>query len=281
MLKRTNWEFYAVLEGRCAPFNSYEERPPLKSRYLWAFPRGSHHGWTGEPHRACKVACFHFAFVPEILEKLLTEAGPIGRNITDGEAVRLKNLADELEPDYLKPTTLSHLLFNQALFELSRMVLTEMPVEQLESSDKRDALRVEAAIRWYRENLADKPSVADVAKSINMSSGYLRQLFLQVCKENPHQRMDKIRLQHATELLTGTDFKLDHIASISGYVSSSDFCRVFKAAYGMTPDKWRKSIMPPHDPNAKYTYHPSDGSRIFLKRKPNLRKRSRLIKAKT
>jgi AraC-like DNA-binding protein len=158
--------------------------------------------------------------------------------------------------------------------------LTEIPAEQLESTDKRDALRVEAAIRWYRENLADSPGVADVAKSVNMSPSHLRRLFLHVRKENPHQGMAKIRLQHAVECLTKTDFKLDYIASSSGYVNSSDFCRVFKATYGMSPDKWRKAILPPHDPNTKYTYNSSDGSSIFLQQKPNIRKRGRLSKTK-
>jgi AraC family transcriptional regulator len=272
--KRMNWEFYAVLDGKCAPVNSEQERPLLKSRYLWAFPRGAHHSWIGEVQNTCTVVCFHFAYLPDLLEKTLTESGSIGRNITESEAIRLKELADELESDYINPTKVSYLRFNKALFDLSLMAIKEIPVEQIENTDKRDSLRVETAIRWYREHLAQNPSVADVARSVNMSPSHLRRIFLHIRKENPHECMAKIRLACAKDLMTGTDYKLDYIALASGFFNSSDFCRVFKATHGMTPDKWRKSILPPYDPIPKYSCNPSNVSDLFLQRNTNMRKQA-------
>ena len=42
-LARINWEFFAVVKGRCAPLSPDNDHPPLSEQTLWVTAPGSAH----------------------------------------------------------------------------------------------------------------------------------------------------------------------------------------------------------------------------------------------
>ena len=46
------------------------------------------------------------------------------------------------------------------------------------------------------------------------------------------------------ELLSKSDLKLDAIAAKCGFSSASDFCRVFNSEHKISPDAWRRRMLP-------------------------------------
>lgn len=50
----------------------------------------------------------------------------------------------------------------------------------------------------------------------------------------------KLRLQHAADRLTRDKDLVSDITLQSGFENTSAFCRTFKAAYGVSPEAFRK-----------------------------------------
>jgi AraC family transcriptional regulator len=72
---RTNWEFYAVVKGRCAAVLKDGEKPELKERTLWIFPPECSHAWADDGRRAFHRIAFHFGSVPYPLDEIVREKG--------------------------------------------------------------------------------------------------------------------------------------------------------------------------------------------------------------
>lgn len=56
--------------------------------------------------------------------------------------------------------------------------------------------------------------------------------------------INKIRVDHAKELLKNTTDTIGSIAGRVGYMSSNSFIRIFKKIEGITPGQYRDSVEP-------------------------------------
>lgn len=52
--------------------------------------------------------------------------------------------------------------------------------------------------------------------------------------------LDKVRLNHAFELLYGTDYSMLEVAMMSGFADVRSFIKSFKKEHGMTPYQFKK-----------------------------------------
>lgn len=242
---RPNWEIFAVVQGRCGPVLAGESFPRLFARTLWVFPPGSAHGWAGEVQRKSSVAIFHFGALPPQLEAEVRVRGYLQLPLTAAEGRRLAELAKRLKPDFDQPNTLSNLLFHGAQIELALLALAKLPDQRRPLPDAHAEHTVANAIHWYAEHLRANPSISEVARQVHVAPSTLRRLFQQTRKESPAKVFAHLRLEAAIQLMTETRLKLDAIAEECGFGSTSDFCRTFKAFTKVTPNLWRKTILPP------------------------------------
>ncbi|HMO51492.1 MAG TPA: helix-turn-helix transcriptional regulator [Kiritimatiellia bacterium] len=238
--KRTNWEFFAVLKGRCAAVQSPHEQPVFHSHRLWVFPPETAHGWTGPGEAACRVAIFHFSSVPHLLERIVKAKGRLEVTLTPAHIRMIMHLANELAPHYERMTEKSLLVFERAVLELSLLMLEAVPSDRTESKSEFAFRKVESGVTWYMEHMAQQPKLDEVARAIHVSPRHLRRLFREVRSENPQNVFTRLRLQRAMDLLAHTEYKMETIARECGFASNSDFSRVFKRYRGINPDAWRK-----------------------------------------
>ena len=92
--------------------------------------------------------------------------------------------------------------------------------------------------RWW--------TVGEMAERCNLSCDQLRRVFLKYTGGTPKLYLDRLKLRHAGELLTGTAMSLSEIAASLGYVDVYHFCRRFKEIMGMAPGQFRQtSGIPP------------------------------------
>lgn len=241
--RRANWEFFAVLDGRCGARQSESDRPALRARTLWVFPPETAHGWRGDGARSCRVAIFHFSSVPHVLEKAVQAQGALSLPLTAAQAKWIARLARDLLPHYQHTTERSLLVFERALLDLTLLALERVPDERTEAKVDFALRKVEASIAWYGEHLVEQPKLERVAQAVNVSVRHLRRLFQEVRRESPLAVFARLRIQRAMELLSQSGHKLDAIAVECGFSSSSDFCRVFKNARKISPDAWRKQAL--------------------------------------
>lgn len=246
---RSNWELQAVVDGRLAPVFVRGERPTLHEKTLWIFPPENAHGWYAPAgHRFHRIS-LHFGAVPQQLETFVrTHGSHYAKALADAECERIRAIAEELEPHYRTPTTISPLVFQARLLDLAVLVLGAHEARQLPTLAELAAFKVESALSWYAAHLSHRPSAAQVAAAVHVSESHLRRLFWQVHQTSPKHAMQKLRLDRAMELMSQTALTLDEIAHECGFASASHFCREHTARYGITPTCWRKKVVAPFVP---------------------------------
>ena len=241
---RTNWEFYAVHDGRIAPIFGADDNPPLQEHMLWVFAPESCHGWISEPGKKFDRTLFHFNSVPHELETQVRANGNwLAKRLLRSELVRIKRFAAEIEPHFRHPTALSPLHFQARLLDLSLMLINGHDAPQPPSLSDIAAYKVENALSWYAEHLSLHPSIKEVACAVHISPSHLRRLFWQIRSASPKSACQKIRLEQAQEFMGRSSLTLEEVARRCGYASASHLCREFKQCRHITPTFWRKKVV--------------------------------------
>lgn len=243
--KRLNWEFYAVLDGQCAPVFNIGDSPKFHSTTLWILPPGLTYGWKG-PGQGWERILFHFGFIPDTLKAHIRGNNYLQKRLSPEDIATIRHIAREAESHVLSPNELSSLIFHRALIDLSLIALRDMPIKEVLSLDDVAYQRVEAAMSWYMEHMRNAPTLDAVATAVNVSTSHLRRHFHQIKHSSPIKCFQKVRMERACKMLNRTTETLDQIARECGYRNSSDFCRAFQKFFNTTPHTWRKKITPKH-----------------------------------
>jgi AraC family transcriptional regulator len=89
-------------------------------------------------------------------------------------------------------------------------------------------------------NLADDPSISEVASECKLSSSYFTRAFKQTTGVPPYRWLTQQRVERAKELLQDPRLGLAEIAQLCGFVDQSHFTRVFSRSEGYSPGRWRR-----------------------------------------
>jgi AraC-like DNA-binding protein len=93
-------------------------------------------------------------------------------------------------------------------------------------------------------NLKDPLSPSILAKQFNIDPSNLSHHFTREMGMNLTDFINMKRLEYARHLLVGSALYIDEIAEECGYQDVNYFIRLFKRKYGMTPNKYRRSLHP-------------------------------------
>ncbi|HWA27510.1 MAG TPA: AraC family transcriptional regulator [Lacunisphaera sp.] len=242
---RTNWEIYAVIDGRCGVTFRDGSKPVLQERMLWIFAPECAHAWHDDGHHTYHRLALHFSGVPHPLDEIVRQNGGwLARPLKPADITRLLEIAGQLEQHFCHPIGASPLHFQRGLMDLSLLLLESHPraIEPMALTDVA-SFRVERALSWYTEHLASNPSVKEVAEIIHVSPSHLRRLFAEVRQASPKELFRRVRLEKAQDLMGRTNLPLDEIARLCGYTSASHFCRDYKAVHHFTPSTWRRRLI--------------------------------------
>jgi AraC family transcriptional regulator len=132
--------------------------------------------------------------------------------------------------------------------EVSRIIVDRVVRMQLAADARlpeRAGLKPEA--RRFVEALIDAglqetPSAAALAAKAGMGVNRFLREFKVTFKATPHQYIQQRRLARALELLQSTDASLTTVALETGFASHAHFSTVFRAAFGITPGRYRRAI---------------------------------------
>lgn len=100
----------------------------------------------------------------------------------------------------------------------------------------------EPIAQFVRENaLNTEMGLKLLAMHFNLSEVYVSKLFRELFGENFHNYVERIRMEHATQLLRTSRLTIEQIAERVGYQSANTFRRVFKRTYGISPSSYDRS----------------------------------------
>ncbi|HAE22398.1 MAG TPA: hypothetical protein DCG47_08780 [Spirochaetaceae bacterium] len=126
------------------------------------------------------------------------------------------------------------LILRQILAMLADRSLSGAP-ESLEGSLRfrtlKERLR-ELALRGYDVDAA--------ARDCGISTSYLSRLFRRYDRESPKRYLLRCRMAFAASLLLDQQLLVKEVAALAGYEDQYHFSRRFKAAYGQSPESFRR-----------------------------------------
>lgn len=136
---------------------------------------------------------------------------------------------------------------NDAAFSYAKDIIRELLLENMETADfklqesRKPDMRIQKAIQYLSQNYARDISILDIAAAVNLHEVQFRRLFRTYTGISPHTCLQRVRLQHAAEMLVNSFASLATIIRESGFHSESYFCLVFRKTYGISPQAYRKN----------------------------------------
>ena len=108
-------------------------------------------------------------------------------------------------------------------------------------ADKASRL-VERGLDWMRSHLDSREPVARLADYLGVSQPTLHRLFRKAAGESPLSRFRRLRLDEARRLLEADRLPVKVVALTLGYAHTNDFCRAYRACFGISPGAVRSKI---------------------------------------
>lgn len=100
---------------------------------------------------------------------------------------------------------------------------------------------IKQAIRMIEKDFASLTGVEEIAGRLGVSASHLCREFVRWLHVSPLDYLTRVRLQHAANLLTKTNRKIEDIAVSSGFSNGNYFAKVFKKSLGSSPGEFRNN----------------------------------------
>jgi AraC-like DNA-binding protein len=104
--------------------------------------------------------------------------------------------------------------------------------------------RVDELLNFIRGNLAERISIEDAARHLNISPSCLAVRVRRITGKTFGDLLLEVRLKRAKELLLYRDDRISEIAHATGFEDHAYFSRRFRQLVGMTPGDYRKARSP-------------------------------------
>ncbi len=152
---------------------------------------------------------------------------------------------DELRELYYRKQynrNLTALRFSQLLIEFSREnLLAEL--QKSEGKSSKSLLKVHALLDYIHHHYVDKITSRQIEQEIGGNFDYLNRIFKQSTGYPIVQYANKVRIDHAKELIQATDLSIGEIGYLTGLNDPYYFSKVFKKHVGLSPLQYQRSLV--------------------------------------
>ncbi|WP_028552634.1 helix-turn-helix domain-containing protein [Paenibacillus sp. UNC451MF] len=102
--------------------------------------------------------------------------------------------------------------------------------------------RFNRALQYMEQRLETGVSREELASLYHMNPVYFSRAFKNIYGITPMKMLHKLRLLHAKRMLENPENTIEMIAQQSGFYDASHFNRMFRKAFNISPNNYRKSI---------------------------------------
>lgn len=252
------WEINIIMNG--TGMHYIESRHlPVKRGDIFIIPPLTAHGYVGEQG----FDVYHFLINNKFMEKyiadlqllpaffILFKAEPLMRSsgsdplhltLTESQYNKTEPLLQELT-NYSAPQRSADSIFCNSLAMMLITSLCEMYQENTIVPDNISAHHDEAfmnALSLIHERYYEKISIAQLAKTAQLSRSSFLRKFQEICKMPPARYLTQRRIEAAKHMLINTTLSASDIAAQTGFYDAAHFTKIFLAETGITPNAFRK-----------------------------------------
>jgi AraC-like DNA-binding protein len=253
------WDVHCTLGPRDRPF---EERHAftsiaavLRGTFHYRSPHGSELLYPGAFLLGNAGACFEcghehgtgdrciaFGFAPALFEEIAASAAGTSRYrfTTPRLPIAAATSASLADLEALARGTSGEIAEEVAIAVAERVVrATSAFVPGRVAPSARDLRRVNDALRFIDEHVAEPLDLARLAGVARMSKYHFLRTFRNVVATTPHRYVLALRLRRSAQRLAGSSDPIAAIAADAGFDDLSTFYAHFRKAFGRSPKAWR------------------------------------------
>lgn len=130
--------------------------------------------------------------------------------------------------------------FYESMNRTEEVMKTETLDLQLVIPENIKSRRVNAMLKYIRENYKKKISIDDLVEPLQTSATYLNQKFKEETGFPFNEFLNRYRIQQAIELLKEGELKVYNVAAETGFKDYKYFINVFKKYTGTSPSKFKE-----------------------------------------
>ena len=110
----------------------------------------------------------------------------------------------------------------------------------MESARQNINPKILAAQQYIDQNYNHSLTLDEVARYVDLNATYFRHLFKEEIRISFKEYITHLRLSNARLLLMDSDMSINRIIEEVGYTNISQFYRIFRQHYHMTPAEYRR-----------------------------------------
>ncbi|MBQ8288992.1 MAG: helix-turn-helix domain-containing protein [Clostridia bacterium] len=206
------------------------------------------HAWV--PDRSAPVNVIEITFKADFIERYKISGSPLLSQLTAGNlkylripagvgatAQRIRSIAAELASRSFGYQFAVSLELNLTLLTMLRR-MGSLP----EKSEQGQSQVIRAVRDYIAAHLAENPGLSEIAAAVYVTPHHLSYLFKKQVGIGISDYMNQQKILRTAELLSDSELSILDIALRSGFTSKSNFYRVFKEYYGITPQQMRDAL---------------------------------------
>jgi AraC family transcriptional regulator len=162
------------------------------------------------------------------------------RPVFNTQIAGIRPLVDQLGAELDRPD----LLTPEATDSLSRLLLVRLARHLSDTGVTSNPLtpKILARLRDYVfAHLTERILVADLAREAALSPHYFAHAFSEHTGQSPHQFVLGLRLDHAAQLLRGSNLNLIDVAHDCGFADQQHLSNAMRRHIGTTPSRYRRA----------------------------------------
>ena len=217
---------------------------------------------TGSAHCYRDIKDFEIVncmFLPEYIDRALCDCPSLSSMLSNQvlrfglpfnvrTADRVFHDADGSVRRLFKVMEKEHSAKKTGYFELLRCYLTQVLVCAVRASEEAESKRREhsataAAADYLCAHYKESLSLSSLSKAVGYTPQYLSAVFAKDTGMSLSTFLQRLRVEEACKLLSGTDMRLSDIAETVGYSDAKHFSRVFHKHKGFSPREFRAGVI--------------------------------------
>ena len=163
----------------------------------------------------------------------------------DASAQKAKKVLTKMKNEFDKKEDGYQLLFRsyyyEFLHELYKNHTTKLSLESMNKAAK-NILRIEQIMDYVRIHYQNPITLEEISASLSLSTEYFCRLFRKYTAQTFFEYVNTVRLVHFYADLIHSNDKIADLMDKNGITNYKVFIRMFKHAYGSTPQKLRSRV---------------------------------------
>ncbi len=175
-----------------------------------------------------------------VLQKILGVDKNIVFELTKREMVNIQFMISQMHHEFTEVSEYSDLLIKNYMECLLMMILRKC---EFIKDDKKTAMNdaVRKALLYIHSRFRENPTLVQVSEIAGFNKNYFSGLFHETTGKTYKEYLNALKLEHSKKLVLTSNLPITEICFAAGYSSLTNFLRVFKNHYGVSPAAMRKA----------------------------------------